>query len=49
MPSITDTRRDQMFPIFGADDLGRLRRFGTPRAYRPGEALTRAGAVSPGM
>ena len=49
MPSVTDTRRDQMFPVFGADDLARLRRFGQARAYSPGEALTRAGAVSPGM
>jgi thioredoxin reductase (NADPH) len=49
MPSIFDTRRDQAFPSFAADDLARLQRFGTARAYRPGEALSQAGTISPGM
>jgi thioredoxin reductase (NADPH) len=48
-PRIIETRRDQMFPVFAADDLARLRRFGTARSYRPGEALTVTGKVSPGM
>jgi thioredoxin reductase (NADPH) len=49
MPSVIDTRRDQAFPTFGADDVARLRRFGTARTYGPGEALMRTGTVSPGM
>src|SRR5262249_25606282 len=49
MPSIIDTRRDQAFPTFGADDLARLHRFGTARAYQSGEALSQTGVLSPGM
>jgi thioredoxin reductase (NADPH) len=49
MPSIIDTRRDQAFPTFGADDLARLRRFGTAHAYQSGEALSQTGVLSPGM
>jgi thioredoxin reductase (NADPH) len=43
------TRRAQMFPILSADDLARLRRFGTPRSYSKGAALATAGQPSEGL
>jgi thioredoxin reductase (NADPH) len=47
--SIIDTRREQMFPKFSAAEIDRLRRFGTERPYRAGEALFKTGEISPGM
>jgi CRP-like cAMP-binding protein len=46
---VIETRSDQMFPTLDASELGRLRRFGEPRAYRAGERLVATGEISPGM
>ena len=43
------TRGAQMFPRLADEDVARLCRFGEPRNYRPGEAVARAGEVSPGL
>jgi len=47
--SIIDTRSDQMFPTLDATDIERMRRFGTRRSYRDGEALAQAGVVAAGL
>src|SRR5437016_1396474 len=47
--STFDTRREQMFPKLIPEEIDRLRRFGTARHYRAGEALFRTGEISPGM
>jgi thioredoxin reductase (NADPH) len=47
--TVFSTRHDQMFPVFDASDIGRLRRFGQRRSYAAGEALVQAGTASPGM
>jgi thioredoxin reductase (NADPH) len=49
VPQFIESRRDQVFPILDASEIDRLRRFGVVRHYRPGEAVTRAGEVGPGM
>jgi thioredoxin reductase (NADPH) len=48
MPTI-DSRREQMFPKLAPHEIDRLRRFGTVRYYRAGEALFATGEVAPGM
>jgi thioredoxin reductase (NADPH) len=48
-PSILDRRRDQLFPILEPAEIERVRRFGTVRSYRTGEALAKVGEVSPGL
>jgi len=45
LPSIIDTRRDQMFPTLEPADLERVRRFGIVRFHGAGEALARVGEV----
>ena len=47
--STLETRREQMFPKLSPEEIDRLRRFGTVRRYRAGEALYRTGEISPGM
>ncbi|WP_125461745.1 MULTISPECIES: FAD-dependent oxidoreductase [Rhodomicrobium] len=47
--STTDSRHDEMFPKLDLGEIDRLRRFGTVRRYRPGEALFITGEVAPGM
>ena len=47
--STIETRRAQMFPKLGAEEIERLRRFGTVRHYAPGEFLITTGEISPGM
>ncbi len=47
--STFDTRYDQMFPTLDAVEVERLRRFGEPRAFQPGERLAATGEISPGM
>src|SRR6267143_3261467 len=47
--STLETRREQTFPKLGPAEIDRLRRFGTVRRYRAGEALYRTGEISPGM
>jgi thioredoxin reductase (NADPH) len=49
VPQFIESRRDQIFPILDASEIDRLRRFGVVRRYQPGEAMTRAGEVGPGM
>jgi thioredoxin reductase (NADPH) len=44
-----ETRRAQMFPRLGPDEIDRLRRFGQVIHARPGEALATAGVASPGL
>src|SRR5437870_5724339 len=48
-PSIIDTRRAQMFPVLEPAEIERVRRFGTLRSFRTGEALAKAGTVSQGL
>src|SRR3989442_1602635 len=47
--STLETRREQMFPKLSPEEIDRLRRFGTVRRYRAGEALYRTGEIGPGM
>ena len=47
--STIETRRAQMFPKLSAEEIERLRRFGTVRHYAPGELLITTGEISPGM
>ena len=46
---ITETRRDQIFPVLDAHDIARLRRFGTVRNFAPGAAIMTAGEVAAGL
>jgi thioredoxin reductase (NADPH) len=46
---IADKRREQIFPVLSAAEIGKLRRFGEPRAYKTGEFLCRAGENVSGM
>ncbi len=48
-PSTMDSRREQMFPVLDALEIQRLRRFGQPRSYGPGEALIKAGEAGHGL
>jgi thioredoxin reductase (NADPH) len=48
-PSIFDTRRYQMFPVLQPPEIERMRRFGTKRSYRQGEALAKVGEVGEGL
>jgi thioredoxin reductase (NADPH) len=48
-PSLIATRGYQMFPVLEPADLERVRRFSEPRSYGTGEALAKAGKVSPGL
>src|SRR5690242_15077737 len=47
--TVFSTRHEQMFPVFDASDIAKLRRFGQRRSYGAGEALVQAGTASPGM
>jgi thioredoxin reductase (NADPH) len=47
--SVTETRREQVFPVLDAAEILRLRRFGQLRRYEPGEALVRIGDVDHGL
>jgi thioredoxin reductase (NADPH) len=47
--STLETRRDEMFPKLSPQEIDRLRRFGTVRRYRAGEALFKTGEIRPGM
>lgn len=46
---LTETRRDQMFPILQPAEVDRLLRFGQRRVFADGEALVRAGEVGHGL
>jgi len=43
------TRGHQIYPVLGADDIRRLRRFAVPRRWHDGETVFRACVDSPGM
>jgi thioredoxin reductase (NADPH) len=47
--AIIDTRRDQMFPSLTPEEINRIRRFGEIAHAQAGDALARAGEVSPGL
>jgi len=47
--TIITTRREDAFPRLTADEINRLRRFGTLRRYADGERLFAAGEPGPGM
>jgi thioredoxin reductase (NADPH) len=47
--SVIDTRGHQMFPVLESAEIERVRRFGTVRSYRAGEALVEVGNVGPGL
>ncbi len=42
-------RHQETFPTLTAQEIDRLRRYGTPRKYSDGEKLVEAGKISPGM
>jgi thioredoxin reductase (NADPH) len=46
---ITETRRDQIFPVLNAADIARLRRFGTVQNFAPDAAIMTAGEVAAGL
>ena len=46
--STITTRRHQMFPVLNEQELQRIRRFGEPRTFEPGESLAAAGRRSAG-
>lgn len=48
-PSVTETRRAQMFPVLEPAAIERLRHFGEVRRYQDGEALARAGQSGRGL
>jgi len=48
-PSLTVSRHGQMFPTFDRVAIDRMRRFGEPAAYRPGERIVTAGTPAPGL
>ena len=48
-PSIVDTRRDQMYPTLAPAEIERVRRFGSMRAFAPGEALAKVGQGGVGI
>jgi len=47
--TLIDTRGAQMFPTLTPAEVKRLRRFGTPRHFRAGEYLARAGETGHGL
>jgi thioredoxin reductase (NADPH) len=44
-----EARRAQMFPVLAAEEIARIRRFGTPRRYGDGEHLFETGKTAPGL
>ena len=49
IPSIVETRREQMFPLLTAAEIDRLRRFGDVHSYGRSGYLLKAGEPTPGM
>jgi thioredoxin reductase (NADPH) len=47
--TLIDTRGAQMFPTLTSAEVKRLKRFGTPRHFRAGEPLARAGETGHGL
>jgi thioredoxin reductase (NADPH) len=48
-PSIRETRRPQVYPIFTDAEIGRLAAFGRPARYAAGETIARVGEPAPGL
>jgi thioredoxin reductase (NADPH) len=46
---IIEARREQMFPVLDARDIGHLQRFGEIRHYAIGASVMKAGEVAPGL
>jgi thioredoxin reductase (NADPH) len=49
MPSIADTRRDQIYPTLAPSEIERVRPFGKTRAFAPGEPLAKVGTGGGGL
>jgi thioredoxin reductase (NADPH) len=49
LPSIINTRHDQMFPVLDPFEIERARRFGKVRCYHAGATLAKVGEVGPGL
>jgi len=47
--SIIELRRDQIFPVIETKKIERIRHFGTPVNFAPGEPIFRTGEIAPGM
>src|SRR5260370_34815992 len=45
---LIEARRDQMFPVLEAAEIGRLARFGELKAYAAGERIVATGEIAPG-
>lgn len=48
-PPTIDDRHEQRFPVLSPPDMARMRRFGQPVSFEPGEYLVRSGEVAPGI
>ena len=49
LPTVFETRRDQVFPILDAAEIARIRRFGETRSYGAGDMVVRAGQPTDGL
>jgi thioredoxin reductase (NADPH) len=49
MPSVMDTRREQMFPTLQPFEIERVRRFGEVRSFGVGEPLAKVGEFGRGF
>lgn len=49
LPTVFQTRPDQVFPVLNAADIARIRRFGETRSYRPGDLIVQAGQPTDGL
>lgn len=47
--SVLDGRHDQAFPTLTSTEIDRIRRFGVPRSFKAGDALSRAGSPNEGV
>src|SRR5580700_11536913 len=45
---LIEARRDQMFPVLEAAEIGRLWRFGELKSYAAGERIVATGEIAPG-
>ena len=49
VPSVFETRREQVFPVLDSVDIARIKRFGETRSYRSGDVVVRAGQPTDGL
>jgi thioredoxin reductase (NADPH) len=47
--SVIEARRGQMFPVLASREIERLKRFGEPRRYKPGDLAVAAGKPTEGL